>query len=103
MTDQTTKRPFVVSRLDAADWVPGLRADFEYRDLGIKAATNGEWVAQTIRVVDNGTDHDVSKHHHDIQVAPFAYVMALLAFSAFLILLGLIFRFFRTPFDGAER
>ncbi|MDA0240857.1 MAG: hypothetical protein O3A84_12640, partial [Proteobacteria bacterium] len=61
------------------------------------------YISQTIRVVDNGTDHDVSKHHHDIQVAPFAYVMALLAFSAFLILLGLIFRFFRTPFDGAER
>lgn len=63
--DQTSKKPFVVSRVEGADWVPGLRADFEYRDLGIKEATNGDWVVQTIRTVDNGTDHDVSKHHHD--------------------------------------
>lgn len=65
MAEQTKKLPFVLSRLNEAKWVPGLRPDFEYRDLGIDAATNGQFLVQTIRAVDNGTEHDVSKHHHD--------------------------------------
>ena len=33
----------------AAAWTPGLREIFEYRDLGIKAGTAGDYVAHVIR------------------------------------------------------
>lgn len=39
----------------------------------------------------------------DIQIAPFAYIMAGLSFVAFLILLGLIIKFFRTAPDEAAK
>ena len=32
-----------------AKWAGGLRSIFEYRDLGIKNATNGDYVAHVIR------------------------------------------------------
>ena len=34
---------------EGADWTPGLREIFEYRDLGVKDATNGDYVAHVIR------------------------------------------------------
>lgn len=40
---------FSHSSADDADWTPGLREIFEYRDLGVKAATQGDYVAHVIR------------------------------------------------------
>ena len=39
-----------MSRADEAEWVDGLRPYFEYRDLGIKGATNGQFKAHLLRV-----------------------------------------------------
>jgi len=33
----------------SAEWTPGLREIFEYRDLGIKQGTKGDYVAHLIR------------------------------------------------------
>ena len=35
-----------------AVWTQGLREIFEYRDLGIKSATNGDYIAHIIRSKD---------------------------------------------------
>ena len=49
-----------------ARWTPGMRAIFEYRDLGIEAATGGDFVAHVIRargVEDADSIHEW--HQHD--------------------------------------
>lgn len=40
---------FVHSVAEKAEWTPGLREIFEYRDLGVKDATGGDYVAHVIR------------------------------------------------------
>jgi mannose-6-phosphate isomerase-like protein (cupin superfamily) len=47
-----TTRGFVVSHADGARFERGLRAFFEYRDLGIREATDGRVVAHVIRAAD---------------------------------------------------
>ncbi len=44
-----TTRGFVVSHAGDAGFERGLRSFFEYRDLGIKEATDGQVVAHVIR------------------------------------------------------
>ena len=56
-----TTRGFVVSHARDAHFTRGLRSFFEYRDLGIQAATEGRVVAHVIRAVPGeafvGTPH----------------------------------------------
>ena len=40
---------FVHNLASEATWTPGLREIFEYRDLGIKDGTKGDFVAHLIR------------------------------------------------------
>ena len=40
---------FVHNRASDAHWTPGLHEIFEYRDLGIKEGTKGDFVAHCIR------------------------------------------------------
>lgn len=40
---------FVHNQAEGAEWTPGLREIFEYRDLGIKDGTKGDVVAHVIR------------------------------------------------------
>ena len=40
---------FVHNTAESAEWTPGLREIFEYRDLAIKDGTNGDFVAHVIR------------------------------------------------------
>ena len=40
---------FVHNTAEGAEWTPGLREIFEYRDLAIKDGTNGDFVAHVIR------------------------------------------------------
>jgi uncharacterized protein YjlB len=47
MTDKGWK--FVHNVAGEAKWTPGLREIFEYRDLGINGATEGDYVAHVIR------------------------------------------------------
>ena len=49
-----------------AEWTPGMRKIFDYRDLGIKQSTQGEYVAHVIRA--NGThesDNVQQWHTHE--------------------------------------
>jgi quercetin dioxygenase-like cupin family protein len=54
---------FSVAHERDAQWDRGLRAFFEYRDLGIKEATAGRVVAHVIRAVP-GTHAQPLLHHH---------------------------------------
>ena len=50
----------------AAAWTPGLREIFEYRDLGIKDGTAGDYVAHLIRHNGKQAKDEVQKWHvHD--------------------------------------
>src|SRR5690606_17302682 len=46
-----------------AEWTPGLREIFEYRDLGIKEATGGDYVAHVIRANGRKTEDKVQRWH----------------------------------------
>lgn len=62
---------FSHSRAAEATWTPGLREIFEYRDLGVKDATNGDYVAHLIRANGKTNPDDVQEwhvHHCDFQV-----------------------------------
>ena len=54
---------FVHNEADKANWTPGLREIFEYRDLGIKAGTNGDFVAHVIRANGKEQADNVQKWH----------------------------------------
>ena len=62
---------FVHHEAAGAEWSTGLRKIFEYRDLGIEAGTNGDYVAHVIRA--NGEEeadhiHDWHLHECDFQM-----------------------------------
>jgi quercetin dioxygenase-like cupin family protein len=59
-----TTRGFVVSHARDAVFHRGLRSFFEYRDLGIKAATGGRVVAHVIRAAA-GKDFSSQPHMHE--------------------------------------
>jgi mannose-6-phosphate isomerase-like protein (cupin superfamily) len=57
---------FVATHARDARFERGLRAFFEYRDLGIKQATDGRVAAHVIRAA-SGTDFSSQPHLHDTQ------------------------------------
>ena len=58
-----------------ATWTPGLREIFEYRDLGIKGGTKGDYVAHLIRHNGKKTTDAVQQWHvHDCRFQ-MVYVM----------------------------
>jgi len=59
-----TTRGFTVSHASDATFERGLRAFFEYRDLGMREATDGEVVAHVIRAVP-GAEFVGQPHRHD--------------------------------------
>ena len=56
-----TKQSFSVSWAKEAEYQPGLREFLEYRDLGIKDATNGQFKAHVVRVKK---DHEGERDLH---------------------------------------
>lgn len=56
---------FSVRHAADARFEPGLRADFEYRDLGIRGATGGRVGAHVIRAVPGKPVLPV-RHHHEV-------------------------------------
>ena len=58
-----TTSGFVVSHAEGASFERGLRSFFEYRDLGIKQATDGRAVAHVIRAAA-GTAFSSQPHRH---------------------------------------
>ena len=62
MTDKNDWE-FVHSVADEAEWKPGLRKIFDYRDLGVRDGTDGDFIAHVIRRNDSkGTDGVQSWH-----------------------------------------
>jgi quercetin dioxygenase-like cupin family protein len=57
---------FSVNHAKDAQWDRGLRAFFEYRDLGIKEATAGRVVAHVIRAIP-GVQAMPQRHHHEVE------------------------------------
>ena len=68
-----TTQGFVATHARDAQFERGLRAFFEYRDLGIRQATDGRVVAHVIRAA-GGTDFSSQPHLHDTQFQ-FVYVL----------------------------
>ena len=64
---------FVATHAGDAHFERGLRAFFEYRDLGLKDATDGRVVAHVIRA-GGGSDFSSQPHLHDTQFQ-FVYVL----------------------------
>ena len=62
-----TKRwNFVHDEAAQANWAPGLREIFDYRDLGIKQGTGGDYVAHVIRKNGKESKDAVQQWHvHD--------------------------------------
>ena len=72
---------FSHNRISEAEWTPGLREMFDYRDLGVKAATNGDYVAHIIRA--NGKkDPDAVQRWH-LHHCAFQFVMVLNGWAEF--------------------
>ncbi len=57
---------FSVSHAKDAEWDRGLRAFFEYRDLGIKDSTAGKVIAHVIRAIP-GVQAMPQRHHHVVE------------------------------------
>ncbi len=63
-----TDQKFSANLASDAEWQPGLRSFMEYRDLGIKEATNGAFKAHVLRI--KGGSHETLRatgaHVHDL-------------------------------------
>ena len=58
-----------------AEWEPGLRDIFDYRDLGTKAATDGDYVAHVIRANGRKNPDEVQQWHIHECDFQFVYVL----------------------------
>ena len=72
---------FVHSRAADAEWTPGLREIFDYRDLGIKAGTGGAYVAHIIRA--NGRQQEDAVQHWHVHECAFQFVLVLNGWATF--------------------
>ena len=72
---------FVHSKAAQADWTPGMRAIFEYRDLGIQSGTNENYVAHVIRA--NGAEEQDQIHQWHIHECDFQMVYILKGWATF--------------------
>ena len=65
-TDNDKSWQFVHHQAADADWTQGMRAIFEYRDLGIALGTDGDYVAHVIRAKAVEADDQIHEWHvHD--------------------------------------
>ena len=64
-----------------AKWTEGLREIFEYRDLGIKKATGGDYVAHIIRA--NGKEMKDDVQHWHVHECSFQLVLVLDGWATF--------------------
>ena len=72
---------FSHSKSAEAEWTQGLRQIFDYRDLGIEAATCGDYVAHVIRANGRKDPDDVQRwHRHHCN---FQFVMILNGWAEF--------------------
>ncbi|MDP8930085.1 MAG: cupin domain-containing protein [Actinomycetota bacterium] len=72
---------FVHNRAADAEWTPGLREIFDYRDLGIKDGTRGAYVAHIIRA--NGRKQQDEVQHWHVHECDFQFVLVLNGWATF--------------------
>jgi uncharacterized protein YjlB len=72
---------FVHNRAGDAKWTPGLREIFDYRDLGIKDGTKGDYVAHIIKA--NGKKQKDQVQHWHIHECDFQFVLVLNGWATF--------------------
>lgn len=72
---------FVHNLVSDAKWTPGLREIFDYRDLGIKDGTKGDYIAHIIR--SNGKKQKDSVQHWHIHACTFQFVLVLNGWATF--------------------
>ncbi len=72
---------FVHNLAKDANWTPGLREIFEYRDLGIKDGSQGDFVAHVIR--HNGKEQKDSVQQWHIHECDFQFVYVLNGWAEF--------------------
>jgi uncharacterized protein YjlB len=72
---------FVHNQASDAKWTPGLREIFDYRDLGIKDGTKGDYVAHIIRA--NGKKQKDHVQHWHIHECDFQFVLVLNGWATF--------------------
>ncbi|MGI9491206.1 MAG: cupin domain-containing protein [Geminicoccaceae bacterium] len=72
---------FVHNLASDATWTPGLREIFDYRDLGIKDGTNGDYVAHIIKANGKKQNDKVQQWH--IHKCNFQFVMVLNGWATF--------------------
>ena len=65
----------------AAEWTEGLRRIFDYRDLGISDATNGDYIPQIIRA--NGKRQEDEVQHWHLHECTFQFVYVLNGWARF--------------------
>ena len=61
--DSSANWSFHIASADQAAWSEGLRTIFEYRDLGMKDATDGDYIAHVIRRKGGHAEDDVQQWH----------------------------------------
>ena len=79
MTEKTWS--FVHNLAKDAKWTPGLREIFDYRDLGIKAGTGGDYVAHIIKANGKKQKDKVQSWH--IHECDFQFVLVLNGWATF--------------------
>ena len=72
---------FVHNLVSEAKWAPGLREIFEYRDLGIKDGTKGDYVAHIIRANGKKMKDEVQEWH--MHECTFQFVLVLNGWATF--------------------
>ncbi len=66
---------FIHNKSKDANWTPGLREIFEYRDLGIKDGTKGDYVAHVVRHNGKEMKDEVQQWHIHECDFQFVYVI----------------------------
>ena len=79
--DMTEKWKFSHNKAAEAIWTEGLREIFEYRDLGIKDATKGDYVAHIVKA--NGKEMSDEVQHWHMHDCEFQFVMVLNGWAEF--------------------
>ena len=72
---------FIHSEGKDADWKPGLREIFDYRDLGVKNGTNGDYIAHIIKANGKKQSDEVQKWH--LHECTFQFVLVLNGWATF--------------------
>ncbi len=72
---------YVHNRAAEAEWKPGLRKIFDYRDLGIKDGTHGDFIAHVIRANGKKAEDDVQSWH--LHECTFQFVFVLKGWAEF--------------------